>query len=1303
MRLKPGVRGMLSRWFWSVLLCSVAAAQEVSVPARITQPVDEKNLIVLKGNTHPLARAEFDRGVAPSELPLNRMLLVLQRSPQQEAALRQLLDRQQEKSSSSYHAWLTPEQFGQQFGPADQDIRTITSWLASHGLQVNRLAKGRTIIEFSGTAGQVNEAFHTEIHKYERNGEEHWANSSNPKIPQALQPAVAGFASLHNFPRKPLHHVVGVFSRTKGTERYQFHSSSESPLWTLGGNCGLAGTSCYAVVPYDFATIYNVLPLWNANPAIDGTGQTIAIVSQSDIYPQDFHNFRTDFGLPSGTLNIIYDGPPANKLPTAGDELESDLDVEWAGAVAKGATIDLVVSISTNTTAGVDLSALYIVDNNVAPVMSESYGACELDMGTAGNQFYNQLWQQAAAEGITAFVSTGDSGSAVCDRYAQGATQGLSVNGISSTPYNVAVGGTDFDDYQNPSAYWNSSNDPNTYASAKGYIPEMSWNDTCTNSEFFPYTGQNNAESDCNDSSSRFWPSFVYPVGGSGGASNCTVSENQQVSSCSGGYDKPSWQTGPGVPNDGKRDVPDVSLFAADGLNASFYVVCMTDIYEGCDGQVGTLVAVGGTSASAPTFAGIMAMINQQTQSRQGNANYSLYPLAAHSGASCDSTGTIEGSCIFYDVTQGTIAMPCATGSLDCVTNSGSDQYGVLSGYSTTAGYDLATGLGSVNAANLANNWNTIGFQPTISTLSLNPTTQITHGSPVSVDLTVTPQSGTGTPTGQVSLLTSAGPVAGTFTLSNGSVSTTTGLLPGGSYTVTGHYAGDGTHGASDSSPGIAVTVNPEPSTTTLEAFSLDQNGNPVSFTSGPYGGTIVYVSATVAGESGQGVPTGTVDLRQTVNGTTTKLPGDPFALNSQGLTMYPFPGYNWWAYSPGTYTMGAAYSGDGSFGKSKAPGVSFTITPAQTSATTSIAGCTPVNGVCSSSPGQSVTIFAFVNYSGAAFTGGVFINQPTGTVTFYSNGVALGSPVPVDSSINPPVASISTIPPLGLDNITAQYNGDSNFAGSTSSGLLLEVGAPFVMTAGPSTVNVPVAGQSASTTLTIVAQNGFSGAVGSFSCSGLPAETSCSFSPSTVNGSGSTTLTITTMPLGQLQRRAASEIRGVTWVATALLPLLGACLISIPAYRRRRRLLPALMIAFVLTLPSCGGGGGGGVNTPPNNPAPSISSLSPADQAAGSQSQILTINGSGFVTSSTVTYNSVPHPVSYVSAAQISISLSASDLAATGNYPVMVTNPAPGGGPSRSVNFSVVTGTPTGTFNVTVTATSGPLVGNTTFTLVVQ
>jgi subtilase family serine protease len=952
------------------LLANFTAAQESGVSARIKQAINETKLTVLKGNTYPLARPQFDRGPAPSNLPLNRMMLVLQRSPEQETALTALLNQQQDKSSPNYHTWLTPSQFGQQFGPADQDIRTVTSWLESHGLQVNRVANGRVIIEFSGTAGQVKEAFHAAIHKYVVNGGERWANSTDPQIPTALTPVVAGIVTLHSFPRKPLHRVVGVVARQRQTGRYQLvppqSVATPLPLLTGGGGCGLLGSSCYALGPYDFATIYNVLPLWNATSPIDGTGQTIAIVSQSDIYPPDFSDFRSDFGLPPATLNIIHDGPDPGKLASQGDELESDLDVEWSGAVAKGATIDLVVSASTNSSAGVDLSAEYIVDNDVAPVMSESYGACELDMGTTGNQFYNQLWQQAAAEGITAFVAAGDSGSAVCDQDHPIATQGLAVSGFSSTPYNIAVGGTDFDDSQDPSTYWSSTNNPVTQASAIGYVPEITWNDTCTNSEFFQFNGSTNAESDCNDSSSIYWPDFLAPVGGSGGASNCTISANQSVSSCSGGYAKPWWQAGLGVPNDGKRDVPDVSLFAGDGLNASFYLVCETDIYGGCAGEIETLVGVGGTSASAPTFAGITAMVNQKTQSRQGNANYVLYPLAAQPDASCNSTGTIESSCIFHDVTMGTIAMPCVTGSPDCVTNVASDRNGVLSGYTATTGYDLATGLGSVNASNLVNEWSSVSFQPTVSTLSLNPTTQITHGSPVNVNIAVTPKIGTGTPTGMVSLLASTGLEAGIFTLANGSVSATTGLLPGGSYTVTAHYVGDATYAASDSSPAVAVKVNPEASTTTVQVFTLDQNGNSVPFITGPYGATFVYLQANVAGRSGEGVPTGTVSFRQTLNGTTTNFPGDPYFLNGGGYIMTAPPG-NQPFFVPGTYSMGANYSGDVSFNPNTAPAITFTVTKGQTSTSTNNDPCGPATTVCVLTPNTN-QIFFSVNSTQSPF-----------------------------------------------------------------------------------------------------------------------------------------------------------------------------------------------------------------------------------------------------------------------------------------------------------------------------------------------
>src|SRR6266404_4055014 len=250
------------------------AAQQLAPQPLITQPIDDMQVTTLKGNTHPLARPQFDIGAAPPNLPMNRMLLVLKRSPQQDFTLHKLLDDQQDKASPNYHKWLTPDEFGVQFGPSDQDLQLVTGWLQTHGFQVNRVSHGRTVIEFSGTEAQVEQALHTQIHKYLVNGEEHWANASDPQIPAALEPAVAGVLSLHNFPRKSMSKIIGSYS-PKTKQLTQIH-----PQFTIGYGCYPNGT-CYAVGPADFGTIYNVQPLWNSG--IDGTGQKIAIVGESDI------------------------------------------------------------------------------------------------------------------------------------------------------------------------------------------------------------------------------------------------------------------------------------------------------------------------------------------------------------------------------------------------------------------------------------------------------------------------------------------------------------------------------------------------------------------------------------------------------------------------------------------------------------------------------------------------------------------------------------------------------------------------------------------------------------------------------------------------------------------------------------------------------------------------------------------------------------------------------------------------------------------------------------------------------------
>ena len=161
--------------------------------ARIVAPVDNAVRVTLPGNVHPLARPEFDRGAAAGSQLMNRILLLLQRSDAQETALQTFLEQQQDKSSPNYHQWLTPAEFGAQYGPADSDVQAITQWLESQGFTVAKVYSGKTVIEFSGIAAQVQSAFGTAIHNYEVNGKTYVANTSNPQIPAAPGPSGFGF------------------------------------------------------------------------------------------------------------------------------------------------------------------------------------------------------------------------------------------------------------------------------------------------------------------------------------------------------------------------------------------------------------------------------------------------------------------------------------------------------------------------------------------------------------------------------------------------------------------------------------------------------------------------------------------------------------------------------------------------------------------------------------------------------------------------------------------------------------------------------------------------------------------------------------------------------------------------------------------------------------------------------------------------------------------------------------------------------------------------------------------------------
>jgi subtilase family serine protease len=686
----------------------VARATDAAPAPLISAPADEAVRTTLVGNVSAQARAELDLGVVPGTLRMGELALVLKRSAAAERALGALLTAQQERTSPSYHRWLTPEQFGSQFGATDSDIKTLSTWLRAHGFSVTGVSRGQNRLSFSGTEAQVEAAFHTPIHYFTAaDGERHWANVRDPEIPSAFVPAVVGVLGLHNFTPAPQHHKASQPARAP---RSLFNT----------------GTGIYAVGPTDFATIYNVQPLWNKG--VTGSGATIAIAAQSDISQSTVQSFWSAFGAAKNqTIKVIVPTGVIDPGETANQsEAEADLDVEVAGEVAQGATIILVPSPSAT------YSAWYAIDNNLAPIVSISFGECELSMGSAANTSVAQWYQQAAAQGITVLVATGDQGSAACDPGSGSApapaVEGLAVNGLASTPYDTAVGGTDFNVVgASVSQYWNATNAAGTLADALSYMPEMAWNSSCANPVLLQYlTSYASVEAICNAPANS---ALVLVIGGGGGLSSCTAPSGTTPATCAGGYPQPSWQSGVvGIPAAGLRAVPDVSFFASDGFFGTAWIICdyvnTTCNPNGANDAADGYQLVGGTSASTPAMAGVVAMLLQTQVSasnpdgRQGLINPTLYQLAAaeygsaHAPnsanlTSCDASSgnAIGSSCIFHDVTAGGNAQPCQTGTADCVTQTSGDSYGTLqangaAAYSAGAGFDLATGLGSLNVSN---------------------------------------------------------------------------------------------------------------------------------------------------------------------------------------------------------------------------------------------------------------------------------------------------------------------------------------------------------------------------------------------------------------------------------------------------------------------------------------------------------------------------------------------------------------------------------------------------------------------------
>jgi hypothetical protein len=938
-------------------------------------PGTDAKLQTLPGNPPPQARSLIDRGRAPDTLPMDHILLMLRRSAPREQALNTFVSQQYDPHSANFHHWLTPEQFDQQFGPSSSDVEKVSQWLTQQGFTINRVPAGGLFVDFSGNAGQVAHAFHTEIHRYRIGEEEHYANAADPAIPADLASIISGFRALNDLhPQSQVHHLgVAHYDRSTGTWA---RANAQHPLLT-----NPPGTTfpLYIAGPQDFATIYGVDQVWRqhatadpSSPLLVGTGQTIAVVGETNLQSADIQNFRDQFGLtalgPNGSVQM--ENPPASVCaapnPSA-NEPESYLDAEWAGATAPDATIDFVACGRQGVTSGADLAAAYIIADPVhvqkISVLSTSYGGCEAQPQSEANQFYVSLWQQAAVEGITVVVASGDAGGDGCGGVYTASTNGLSVVNEASTPWNIAAGGTDFSDVFSGTAatYWSPTNGANLQ-SARSYIPEMAWNDTCASplvlAKFGPTfssaVGPNGyctyASQQPIDQNTGF-PPYFFAFAGGGGLS--TVSP------------RPVWQTGvAGLPAQGGRAVPDISMFSAGGDTWSqTLILCDSALVNmpagsGCDFTNANDVFAGyggGTSFVAPAFAGIMALIDQKSGDRQGQANYVLYPLAAAqyvsnsdptqpSLATCAAyIGTqVSSGCYFHDISAtpnpvasatqpfltGNTAIPCTgTASVpgtftDSSTDSNSNSrncygyeitvaqngasltttpnyYGELAtadnaaspAFAAGPGYDLATGLGSPNVVALVN-------APQWSALAITTTT-------LAQGRVATAYAQTLTATGRLTPYT--------WSVTSGSLPSGLTLAPAtGAITGTPTAVGTSTFTVQVTDPenppatatatlSLVVVAALTPTTTVLTASALSV---------APGGSATLTATVTGAG----GVPTGTVTF---INGSTAI--GSATLNNGIATFTTSFP-------AAGTAVLQADYLGDATFAPSQSAQLAVTI-----------------------------------------------------------------------------------------------------------------------------------------------------------------------------------------------------------------------------------------------------------------------------------------------------------------------------------------------------------------------------------------
>ena len=847
---------------------------------RITSAIDESERTTLAGTRFPMARPENETGRVPAETALEGITVVLSRTLEQESALQALIAAQQDPSSPLYHQWLTPEEFGARFGAAAGEISIVEAWLKQRGFTLDGVSRSQNRITFSGTVGQIESTFGTELHYYTANGETHFAPALELSVPAALAPVIESVKNLSTFRLKP---------RVRNTGP----RAAAEPQFTSGQ------TGSHFLGPGDVATIYDITPAYNGG--YNGTGQKIAVVGQSAVVLADIEHFQTaaGFSVKDPTLDLV----PSSGTSTivAGDEAESDLDLEYTSTIASGATILFVYTGNSNNSGVMD-ALTYAVDQKLAPVISMSYGGCETGLGASAYQSLNGILAQAATQGQSVIVSAGDNGSPDCYGEAGLSTaqqQAPAVDFPASSQYVTAMGGTEFpaaDVASSNSTYWKPSTGIDLVNSALSYIPEQTWND------------------------------------------NAVVGNTAKLSSGGGGVSvltsRPSWQTGvPGIPSGSFRLVPDISLDSSP-VNAP-YLFCSSDTSVGVSGSCTNgfrdssnkfVTAAGGTSFAAPIFASMAAILNDRLgSSGQGVLNQVLYTLAAHSTTYASA---------FHDTTLG--GNQCNLGTTYCSTAGASD-------YAAGTGYDEATGLGSIDFFKLMSAWPGVTNAPVASKTTVAPATSTPlTGATDAVTITVASasSSSTATPTGTLSVSVDGVTKNSSLALTNGSASYTFSSTVTGAHTISATYSGNITYAASNGSATVTVS-SPTPvssKTTVSAARSMVDAGVADAIT----------VTVSSGSSSSTATPTGTIVIA--VDSVT-----QGFALSlSNGSAVYNFS-----SSSAGSHTISAAYSGDATYAASSG---SQTVTVLAKSFTLTASNVTVAAG---SSGSSTVTVTPQNGYTG--------------------------------------------------------------------------------------------------------------------------------------------------------------------------------------------------------------------------------------------------------------------------------------------------------------------------------------------------